>query len=70
MRELPDVLRKASLPSAEGEHTEPQAVNFISVCGKVMEQLILKTISRYMEDKKIIRSSKHGFTFYDGRTSL
>lgn len=35
-------------------------LTFISV--KVMEQLILETISRHIKDKKTFRSSFHGFT--------
>ena len=37
-------------------------VSVTSISGKVMEQLILETISRHMKDKKIIRSSQHVFT--------
>jgi len=48
---------------------------------KVMEQLILETISSHMKDKKLIRNSQHGFitakscltnliTFYDEMTGL
>jgi len=37
-------------------------VSLTSVPGKVMEQLILDVISKQVEEKKVIRSSQHGFT--------
>ncbi|KAK4813196.1 hypothetical protein QYF61_017631 [Mycteria americana] len=43
-------------------------VSLPSTLGKVLEQLILRTISRHMKDKKVIRSSQHGFT--KGKTCL
>lgn len=56
-------------------------VSFTSVPGKVMRQLILDIISKHMKDKKMIRTSQHGFTkgklcltdliaFYNEVTSL
>ena len=37
-------------------------VGLTSTRGKVMEQFILKVISIHVEEKKVIRSSQHGFT--------
>uniref|UniRef100_A0A8B9ZP01 Reverse transcriptase domain-containing protein n=1 Tax=Anas zonorhyncha TaxID=75864 RepID=A0A8B9ZP01_9AVES len=52
-------------------------VSLTSVPGKVLEQLVLDAISKQLEEKKVTRSSQHGFTkgksnliaFYDGITS-
>jgi len=54
-------------------------VSLTSILGKMMEQLILEVIIKQVEEKKVIRSSQHGFTkgksclinliaFYDGMT--
>ncbi|GAB0203996.1 mitochondrial enolase superfamily member 1 [Grus japonensis] len=56
-------------------------VSLTSIAGKVMQQLILGIISRHKKDKKVIRSSHHGFikgkscltnliNFYDEVTGL
>ena len=54
-------------------------VSLTSIPGRVMQQLILDVIIKQVEEKKIIRSSQHGFTkgkpgltnliaFYEGMT--
>lgn len=35
--------------------------SFTLMPGKLMEQLILETISRHIKDERIIRSSQHGW---------
>lgn len=36
-------------------------INLSPVPGKVVEQLVLAVISKQLEEKKIIKSSQHGF---------
>jgi len=81
---VPEDWRKANVTPVfkKGKKEDPgtyRPVSLTSIPGKVMEQLILDVITKPVEEKKVIRSSQHGFTkgksyltnliaFYDGMT--
>jgi len=82
--EVPEDWRKANVTPIfkKGKKEDPgnyRLLSLTSILGKVMEQLILDVIINQVEEKKVIRSSQHGFTkakscltnliaFYDGMT--
>jgi len=65
--EVPEDWRKANVIPIfkKGKKEDPgnyRLVSLNSIPGKVMEQIILEIINKQMEEKKVIRSSQHGFT--------
>ena len=59
--------RKASVTPIfkKGKKEDPgnnRPVSLTSIPGRLMEQLILDVIIKQVEEKKVIRSSQHGFT--------
>jgi len=65
--EVPEDWRKANVnPIFKKDKKEDpgnyRPVSLTSIPGKVMEQLILESIIKQVEEKKVIRSSQHGFT--------
>jgi len=65
--EVPEDWRKANVIPIfkKGKKKDPEnyrPVSLPSIPGKVMEQLILEVINKQVEEKKVIRSSQHGFT--------
>jgi len=82
---VPEDWRKANVTPIfkKGKKEDPgnyRPVSLTSILGKEMEQLILEVIIKQVEEKKVIRSSQHGFTkgkscltnliaFYDDMTS-
>ena len=72
---MPEEGKKAAVTPVlqKGKKVDPgnsRPVSLTSMPGKVMEQLMLNTISKQMKDKKVIRSSQHGFLKRDSKNGL
>jgi len=62
--EVPEDWRKANVTSVfkKGKKEDPgnyRPLSLTSICGKVVEQLVLDVISKQMKENKVIRSSQH-----------
>jgi len=65
--EVPEDWRKASVTPVckKGKNEDPgnyRPVSLTSIPGKMMELLILEVITKQVEEKKVVRSSQHGFS--------
>ncbi|CAM4491188.1 unnamed protein product [Caretta caretta] len=65
--EVPDDWKKANvvLIFKKGKKEDPgnyRPVSLTSVPGKIMEQVLKESILKYLEERKVIRNSQHGFT--------
>ncbi|CAM4697142.1 unnamed protein product [Lepidochelys kempii] len=71
--EVPDDWKKANVVSIfkKGKKEDPgnyRPVSLTSVPGKIMEQVLKKSILKHLHGRKVIRNSQHGFT--KGRSCL
>ncbi|CAM4574090.1 unnamed protein product [Caretta caretta] len=65
--EVPDDWKKANVVPVfkKGKKEDPgnyRPVSLTSVPGKIMEQVLKKSIQKHLEERKVIRNSQHGFT--------
>ncbi|CAM4557775.1 unnamed protein product [Caretta caretta] len=65
--EVPDDWKKANVVPIfkKGKKEDPgnyRSVSLTSVPGKIMEQVLKKSILKHFEERKVIRNSQHGFT--------
>ncbi|CAM4469255.1 unnamed protein product [Lepidochelys kempii] len=65
--EVPDDWKKADVVPIfkKGKKEDPgnyRPVSLTSVPGKIMEQVLKKSILKHLEERKVIRNSQHGFT--------
>ena len=65
--EVPGDLKKENIAPIfkKGRNEKPwnfQTVSLTSVSGKIMEKILLVSMSRHMQDKEVISASQHGFS--------
>ena len=61
MGEVPEDQKTTFRKGKKEDLKNYRMVSLTLICGKLMEQIVLETVSKQMKDKKVVGSGHHGF---------